>query len=266
MSWKWEEFTSPDFAEAVKAAEGVCLVPVGIIERHGTHLPLATDLMDVRELALRMAEREPAVVFPEFFFGQTHETKNRPGAIAIRAELILKLLDSVCEEIARNGLRKIVLLNGHGGNGGVLSVFLTTRLERPRDYTVYLLALSEWWDWTGKDPGWKEMMVSEFDHHAGEQETSFALAARPDLVRMDRISPPATPRQRLAHLPSWSTAAAWPADWPDHYAGDATHATAEKGEYLMGLAVEHLAEVLKAIKQDTAEAEAEREFFGEIRH
>ena len=263
MSWKWEEMTSPDFGAAVEASQGVCLVPIGVIERHSTHLPLGNDLQVVREVALRTAEREPAVVFPEFFLAQTHETKNRPGAIAIRHDLILQLLENVCEEIARNGLRKIVLLNGHGGNESILSVFMTMMMEKPRDYTLYLLRLSEWWGLAAQDEGWKAMMVSEFDYHAGEQETSFALAARPDLVHMDRLSPPAVPLKRLAHLPPTSTAFWWNADFPDHYAGDATHATAEKGEYLMGLVVEHLAGVLKAIKEDTAAAELEREFFAD---
>jgi creatinine amidohydrolase len=261
MAWKWEEFTSPDFAEAVRATRGVCVVPIGVIERHGTHLPLGNDLQVVREVALRVAEREPVVVFPEFFLAQTHETKSRPGAIAIRCELILQLLENVCEEIARNGLTKIVLLNGHGGNESILPTFLTMRLEKPRPYTLYLLRLAEWWGRAGDDEQWKEMMVSEFDFHAGEQETSFALATRPDLVHMDRLSPAAVPGERLAHLPTRCTATGWNALFPDHYAGDATQASVEKGEYLMSVAVEHLAGVFKAIKEDTAAAEVEKEFF-----
>ena len=138
---------------------------------------------------------------------------------------------------------------------------MTMMLERPRDYTLYLLRLSEWWGLAAQDEGWKGMMASEFDHHAGEQETSFALATRPDLVHLDRLSPPAAPLKRLAHLPRMSTATWWNADYPDQYAGDATQATVEKGEYLMALAVEHLAGMLKAIKEDTAAAELEREFF-----
>jgi creatinine amidohydrolase len=263
MSWKWEEFTSPAFAEAVKAVEGVCLLPVGIIERHGTHMPLANDHMVIREIAVRVAEREPCIIFPEFYFGQTQETKTRPGAIAIRHELILQLLDNVCEEIARNGLHKIILLNGHGGNDHLLPAFMTSTLERPRDFTVYLLGLSEWWGRVEKDEGWKEMKESAYDWHAGEAETSFALATRPDLVRMDQVSPGVQPLKRLAHLPAHSTAFHWNSDFPDHYAGDAARASAEKGEYLMGRAVEHLAACVKAIKEDTVTAEIQREFFAD---
>ena len=266
MAWKWEEFTSPDFAEAVKATEGVCVVPVGVLERHGTHLPVGNDLIVVRALALAAAELEPVVVFPEFFFGQVHEPKNRPGCVALPQLLILQVLEAVCEEIARNGLHKIVLLNGHGGNRLILPLFMTMMLEKPRDYTLYLLDLETWWGAAAQDPGWQEMMVSEWDYHGGEQETSFTLGARPDLVHMDRVPPPAVPRGRLAHLPRMITATWWNADFPDHYAGDATHATVEKGAYLMNLAAERVAEVLKAIKADTTAAELEREFFGEIQH
>ncbi len=266
MSWQWEDMTSPDFAEAVKSTGGVCLVPIGVVERHGTHLPLGNDLHIVREVALRVAEREPAVVFPPFYLSQVQEAKNRPGAIALSARLILDLLEEICSEIARNGLRKIVLLNGHGGNEHLLSVFLTTALEKPHNYTLYLLRLAEWWGLTVKDEGWRQMMQSDFDFHAGEQETSFALAARPDLVHMDRISPPSSPLGRAAHLPRRSVSTSWVADFPDHYTGDATHATVEKGEYLMALAVEHLTGVLKAIKQDSAAEQLQSEFLEESEH
>jgi creatinine amidohydrolase len=265
MSWKWEEMTAPEFERAVQEAQGVCVVPLGVIERHSTHLPLGNDLQVIRAVALAAAEIEPAIIFPEYYLTQVQEVKNYPGAIALRHDLILQLLAAVCEEIARNGLHKIVLLNGHGGNEHLLPTFLTARLEEPHDYTLYLLRLRDWWGYAAEDPGWKQMMASDFDYHAGEMETSLALAARPDLVRMDQLAPPAVPGRRLAHLPRASTATWWYADFPDHYAGDATQATPEKGEYLLKLAVERVAEIVKAIKEDTIAAELERDFFRESR-
>ena len=73
MSWNWEEMTQPDFAAAVKAAQGTCLLPIGCIERHGDHLPLGQDTLMTSELARRVAAIEPVVVFPSLWTGQIHE-------------------------------------------------------------------------------------------------------------------------------------------------------------------------------------------------
>ena len=69
LSPKWEELTGPDFVQAIHRAQGVCILPFGIIEKHGPHLPLGTDLLDVRFAVLNAAGQEYAVVFPEYYFG-----------------------------------------------------------------------------------------------------------------------------------------------------------------------------------------------------
>ena len=266
MSWQWEELTAPDFAEAVKAAEGTCILPIGCIERHGDHLPLGADILMVHELARRAAEIEPAVVFPSHWAGQIHENKNYAGTVALRHDVILALLDNLCEEISRNGLKKIILLNGHGGNEFILPTFMWTMLEKPRDYTLYLLRLRDYTSVLEQDEQWKSMMVSAYDYHGGEGETSMMLAARPELVRMDQVGAPGVSQERLQHLPGMVTSQWWYAAYPEQYAGDATHATAEKGEYAIGKYAEKIAEWVKAIKADTVTPELEREYFGKIEH
>ena len=141
---RWEEMTSPEFAAAVETTGGICVLTVGAMEKHGSHLPLGNDALVVHEVALRAARREPAVVFPHFYFGQTHETKNQPGSVALPHGLLLGLLDAVCDEIGRNGLRKIIILNGHGGNEHILPSFHRMQLERQRPYQVYLAGLGYW--------------------------------------------------------------------------------------------------------------------------
>jgi creatinine amidohydrolase len=89
---KWEELTAPDFVKAVKKSGGVCLIPIGVFEKHGPHLPLGTDLIDVREIALRAARKEYALVFPEYYFSQILEAKHQPGTIAYRPKLIWDIL------------------------------------------------------------------------------------------------------------------------------------------------------------------------------
>ncbi len=81
LSPKWEELTGPDFIQAVHQAQGVCVLPFGIIEKHGPHLPLGTDLLDVRFAVLNAVHQEYAVIFPEYYFwpGLRSAASNSPG-------------------------------------------------------------------------------------------------------------------------------------------------------------------------------------------
>ena len=75
----WEELTAPDFIRAITLSGGTCVLPFGIIEKHGPHLPLGTDLLDVRHAVLHAAEQEYSVVFPEYYFGQIFEARHQPA-------------------------------------------------------------------------------------------------------------------------------------------------------------------------------------------
>ena len=86
------------------------------MEKHGAHLPLGTDLLDVRYAVLHAVEQEYAVVFPEYYFGQIFEARHEPGTIAYSSKMQLELLQETTDEMARNGCKKIVIVNGHGGN------------------------------------------------------------------------------------------------------------------------------------------------------
>ena len=92
LSVHWEELTAADFREGIHRSQGTCLLPFGILEKHGPHLPLGTDLLDVRYAALHAAEQEYAVVFPEYYFGQIAEARHEPGTIAYSREMQLALL------------------------------------------------------------------------------------------------------------------------------------------------------------------------------
>jgi len=76
---QWEELTASDFPEAVRRAQGVCVLPIGVIEKRGPHLLLGTDVMAVREASVRAAQREYAVAFPYYYFGQIYEARHQPG-------------------------------------------------------------------------------------------------------------------------------------------------------------------------------------------
>jgi creatinine amidohydrolase len=115
LSPKWEELTAPDFVTAIHQSQNTCVLPFGILEKHGPHLPLGTDLLDVRFAALNAVKQEYAVVFPEYYFGQIFEAQQEPGTVAYSLSTQLLLLQETVKEMARNGCKKILIVNGHGG-------------------------------------------------------------------------------------------------------------------------------------------------------
>src|SRR6202011_541271 len=129
LSPKWEELTAADFRQGIQQSKGVCLLPFGILEKHGPHLPLGTDLLNVRYASLHAVEQEYAIVFPEYYFGQIFEAKHEPGTVAYSMELQLKLLQETTDEMARNGCKKVIIVNGHGGNEHLLPYFGQAQLD-----------------------------------------------------------------------------------------------------------------------------------------
>jgi creatinine amidohydrolase len=262
---KWSELTSVNFKKAVEECEGVCLLPLGVIEKHGDHLPLGTDLLTAMEICCRAAEIEPAIVFPEYYFTQIHEAKHQPGCIAIKSEIMWSLLENVCDEISRNGLRKIIMVNSHGGNNSFLPYFVQMMLERQRDYIIYLH--KGWSSNSDYQEKWNQMRETTEDGHAGESETSVIMSILPELVRMGDISEkPGTALRRLSHLPGVQTPVGWYSNYPDHYAGDGHYGTEEKGNLLVEGSVKMLVEVIKAVKADTETERLYKEFFSRINH
>src|SRR3954467_7663048 len=181
LSVHWEELTGPDFRDAVHQSQATCLLPFGILEKHGPHLPLGTDLLDVRHAALGAAEQEYAVVYPEYYFGQIFEARHEPGTVAYSSHLQLALLQETTDEMGRNGCKKIIIVNGHGGNEHLLPFFAQSQLYKPHDYVVYVYGHGE------MPPGGPPKKTTT-DSHAGEGETSNTLIARPDLVHLDRAA------------------------------------------------------------------------------
>src|SRR6476620_6417629 len=123
LSTHWEELTAPDFVQAIHQSQGVCVLPFGIIEKHGPHLPLGTDLLDVRFAVGNAVKQEYAVVFPASYFGQIFEARQQPGTLAYSLPTQLTLLQETVNEMDRNGCKKIVIVNGHGGNNSLLPLF-----------------------------------------------------------------------------------------------------------------------------------------------
>lgn len=257
---QWEDLTAGDFIQAIQKAQGVCLLPFGIIEKHGPHLPLGNDLINVRYAALHAAGQEYAVVFPPYYFGQIFEARQEPGTVAYSARLQLELLQETTDEMGRNGCRKIVIVNGHGGNNSLLPYFAQSQMAKPHDYVVYVFGLPR------REAGGPEVK-DKVDAHAGESETSDTLIARPDLVHMDRARDESgADRDRLKLPRGLYTGIWWYAKFPDHYAGKGELATKELGEFDMKAWVNQIAESIRAVKADDESLRLQKEFFEKASH
>jgi creatinine amidohydrolase len=262
LSAKWEELTGPDFVQAVHQSQGVCVLPFGIIEKHGPHLPLGTDLLDVRFAVMNAVKQEYAVVFPEYYFGQIFEAQQQPGTVAYSLGTQLTLLQETVKEMARNGCKKVILVNGHGGNESLLPLFAQAQLASPRDYVVYVFGLPH------TDIPGRPALKSKVDMHAGETETSLMLVARPDLVHMDRASEESgADQKRLASLPgSVYTGIWWYARFPNHYSGEGADGNQELGEFDQKTWSSQIAEAIKAIKADSESLKLQNQFFEDSQH
>jgi len=260
LSVHWEELTASDFREGIRRSQGTCLLPFGILEKHGPHLPLGTDLLDVRYAALHAAEQEYAVVFPEYYFGQIAEAKHEPGTMAYSRNLQLALLQETTDEMARNGCKKVLIVNGHGGNDSLLPYFAQTQLDKPHDYVVYVFG--ERTPDKGGPP-----KKTKIDMHAGESETSKMMISRPDTVHMDRAANESGADQARQKIPSdVYTGIWWYTRFPNHYSGDGSVATKELGEYQMNWWIDSVVKAIRAVKADDVSLKLQNEFYEKSTH
>jgi creatinine amidohydrolase len=261
---KWEELTAPDFVKAIQKSNGLCLLPFGIVEKHGPSGPLGTDLLNIRYVTMQAVKQEYAVVFPEYYFGQIFEAQHQPGTIVYSSRLQLEMLDETTKEMARNGCKKIVIVNGHGGNTGLLEYYGMRQLESPRDYYVYIYFGGDYRD---NAKGASAPSAPGVDGHAGEGEISNVMAHRPDLAHPERGKSQSGADLDRVKLPKGVYAGIWwYAKFPNHYQGDASGATAKRGEAVTKVEASALVDVIRAVKADESVPKLMKQFFDEAQH
>lgn len=135
---RWDELTASNWQKALDKSSKTCILPIGILEKHGTHSPLGTDLIHVRDIAALAVKKEYAVTFPDYFYGQINEARQQPGTFALPSDLIMGLMEATCDEIARNGFTKIVILNGNGGNPEFIQFFMQSLLNKRKIILCFL--------------------------------------------------------------------------------------------------------------------------------
>jgi creatinine amidohydrolase len=261
---RWDELTASEWPKALQLSDSTCILPIGILEKHGPQAPIGSDLIQVREWAARATKKEYAVVFPDYFYGQINEARHQYGTFALPERIVWDLLEATCDEIGRNGFKKILIINGHGGNPQLIRYFIQTRLEKQRNYAVYFFEPSS-------DSLYSKQLSALHksdpagDMHAGEGETSVLLYLRPDLVKMDSASIQSGANQNRLHIPNVYTAIWWYADFPNHYAGDASKATVELGKLVTEHIIGQLVTALKDVKADTKTLALQQEFFDRVK-
>ncbi len=256
---RWDELVASDWKKALELSKGTCILPIAILEKHGPHAPIGSDLLYAQYIAKAVAKKEYAVVFPEYFWGQIYEAKYAEGTIAIPPKLISELLQATLDEIARNGFKKIVIYSSHGGNPHWLRFFVQSQLELRRNYVVYYYDPQPDKEWLEKYTKMRKTPMLG-DEHAGERETSGLLAMRPELVKLDRAgNEDGKDQKRQAHLPNVWTAVSWYARFPNHYAGVGAAASAEEGRELLAHSVEMLSKVVRDVKNDQVTAKIQKE-------
>lgn len=259
---KLEELSSPKFVQALDLSGRTCVIPFGIIEKHGPHLPVGTDLMQVREMCVRAARQEYSIVFPDYYFGQINEARHQPGTIAYSHDLIWKLLQETCDELARNGVCKIILVNGHGGNNDFVKYFSMSQLERHHPYTLYLV---DPWGSPAINEAIQAKTVSTMPGgHADETETSMIMALNRGLVNLEEGKlESGADQKRLNHLTHTTTGIAWYAGYPNHYSGQGFNGSVELGEFQLQKFSQWIAEAIKEVKADTVAPALQVKFFKE---
>lgn len=258
----WEKITSAEFEEARAATEGVCLLPMGVLEKHGDNLPLGQDALYAHAVCTSAGEIEKAMVFPFYYFGQIAEARHQPGTFSIDITLQLALLEQVCDEISRNGFHKIIIVNAHGGNHGLLDAFFKSLLNKEKPYMVY-----EWFLCDRDDI--KEHFASQIDGHAGEYEISQMYAVHPELVKNEGLPGDyGKPLKRLQEFTDLKikSPVGWYSNYPGHFCGDQVPGSVEKGKIAFTYERDHLVRIIQKAKSDNTPLELYKEFHERARN
>jgi creatinine amidohydrolase len=156
----------------------VAVLPVGSFEQHGPYLPLTTDTLIAAEVARRAADSYGLFLLPPVTFSCSHEHDGFPGTVSISAATLAHVIEDISEDLARGGVERLVIVNGHGGNALLTNVVQEANVTRR---AMLLFPTSHHWTAAREAAGC--LATTHEDMHAGEAETSILLAIAPDLAR-----------------------------------------------------------------------------------
>ena len=282
---KWEYLREEEFEAAIERCGGLCVIPLGCLEKHGQHLPVGTDSLKCMGLVEQASEIEEVMIFPTGMWlgdvcsfhsdSNPYESKRR-GGIAIKPQTLFTVLEELCDEIARNGFRKILLVNSHGGNIPLVGQFIRNMMYKHRNYSIMSVPANN--PKLSKPEFMYPIVMERRDEfpyltdedmealrkfsetgtgggHADWYETALSYAYFPECVAADKFDAEnGVSRNRITHLEQLGISGMgfWSANFPDMYHGYAPHGCSENIGKAMAhlICTEHLAKVFKAIKED----------------
>jgi creatinine amidohydrolase/Fe(II)-dependent formamide hydrolase-like protein len=247
VSYLLAELTWPEARRRFKEVD-IALLPVGSIEQHGPHLPLDTDSFDAQYLARQVAKAcssPKPLVFPLIPYGVSYHHDDFTGTISISNDTLSRVVYEIGMSAAKNGITKLIIINGHGGNVPTLK-FAAQMINR--DARIFTTVD------TGEtsDADLDAICETTNDVHAGEIETSTSLYVRPHLVNMKKAKK-FVPEFSIQYL---NFSAKRSVEWfartsrisPDGVLGDPTKATAGKGKKMWEVMIKNLVELVESLK------------------
>jgi creatinine amidohydrolase len=245
------DLSGPDIGD-VLTADSIVMVPLGAVEQHGPHLPLGTDLIVAEAVARATIEKHgdehDVWMLPPLGFTKSNEHAWSPGTIWLSAQTLLSVLDDIGRCIATTPARRVLFLNGHGGNSALLQV--ANRELRVRHGLKTFLAHPHMPADQGGSSAEGELGMGI---HGGTDETSVMLHLRPDLVDMSKAVRRVP--EKLAQNKHVRFGGSVPFGWlsndffPEGHIGDPTGATADLGAAMFATAVNTLGEVLGEVSR-----------------
>jgi creatinine amidohydrolase len=181
----WEELTWKDIDRLTKTMK-MAIIPTAACEQHGPHLPLAVDTIDCYEVAKRVSAKTGVPVVPPLTYGCSQSHGNFPGTLSLRPDTMMKVICEIAEWLYKSRIRKILILNGHMWNWGPI---YSARENLRYDFPELQVRVLNWWEIT---PATMSKLVEDCPVfpsyiHANISETACVLAARPDLVDMQKV-------------------------------------------------------------------------------
>ncbi|MEM0376649.1 MAG: creatininase family protein [Thermofilum sp.] len=180
---KLGEYTYAELKELLREGVDSAILPVGTLEPHGLHLPLATDTLIAEKVAELVAERSGALLLPALPYGVNTGLHGYPGSVRVEPDTLEKIVLEILKSLSSSGFRYVLVVNGHGGN--------TQSLDNAarRAWLEYRLAVLvvDWWV-LAREVGLTKEILGKEGGHAATDETAAVLAFRPDLVKRELYS------------------------------------------------------------------------------
>jgi creatinine amidohydrolase len=244
----WADFRAPDF-DRIHPLQTIAILPTAAVEQHGPHLPVGTDTIINTHLCRLLADRAPAEldlrILPVMAVGKSNEHLWAAGTLTLTAATALAAWTEIGLSVARAGVRKIVILNSHGGNADLISI-----LSRELRVQAGMLAVRLGWGAFGMPDGLFSEQENRFGIHGGDMETSLLLHFRPDTVDMSRARDFRSTAETAAIPPIGGVAQGWISSDlnPAGVVGEAHLATAEKGRLSADKMVTDVIDLLQKVR------------------